>query len=460
MRVPTISLISLIAVAGCSSGPATPDASTDARADTASTPDIVVPTDAPEDRAPIPYDAGPPPSCTVMSSSRRIVDRPGLDHVADPVQLIDTGDGFLVALRAIQMGTSTADAGTDASADARADGSVGDSVLSDRSVILPLSQDGTPSAAVTLFDGAPTRSSAYAPQLHRTPTGIIALHEEVRGNASSPEFLLRVHTSIASTRGVVSETRVARNNVSLPDSARIETGVLALGARIESIGDGGLVSAAPISVHLDFSGMNVRAVDTLLTAIYPTEVFDPHTRTTPEGGAIYAYRRLGRLGFIPFTPNGLLEPTGTFDVPGTNVPLLDDVRAVGDGVIAAWSRNNPGGIAEIHVVIASRSHVLRRETELERFTGEGTTAVSVVPVYGGAALLWRRGVDAQARVRIAVVAPDGTIRVPPQDLIAIPNLEGRVAASAQGRELTIVARDGRTATQWGYSFARVCVPTM
>ena len=98
---------------------------------------------------------------------------------------------------------------------------------------------------------------------------------------------------------------------------------------------------------------------------------------------------------------------------------------------------------------------------LETFSGEGPTQVTVVPAYGGAALLWRRGVDARARVRVAVVAPDGTIRVAPTDLMMAPNIEGKLAATVvNGRELVFVARDGIRSAMWGYSFGRACIPGM
>jgi hypothetical protein len=62
-------------------------------------------------------------------------------------------------------------------------------------------------------------------------------------------------------------------------------------------------------------------------------------------------------------------------------------------------------------------------------------------------------------VRVAVVAPDGTIRVTPTDLVSAPNVTGRLAAVAQGRRVSFVAQDG-TAPAWGYTFGQACLPAM
>jgi len=414
-------------------------------------------TDVAADRGPMPFDAGPPPSCTVMAVARHIIDRPGGDRLSDPAQLLATADGFLVAARYVQERVGAdPDAGAgDASPEG---GTLPVTVLADRSIVIPLAVDGTPRAAVTLRDGVSEGTALSAPRLHRTPNGALALFQEVRGSASAPNFLLRLHATALANDGAIASTRVARERVALPDSTTMAAGIFGTASRVEAVGDGGVVSASPISVLFDTQGMDVRAADVLLTNIWPIELFENRMRTRPDGGAMLVYRRGIQLAFIPFDARGVPEPTGTFDVHGPEVPVLDDATVVGDGVIAGWSRNI-AGTTEVHVVVAGFDHGARLDQELDRFTGEGPTTVSVVPAYGGAALLWRRGVDANARVRVAIVAPDGTVRVPARDLVMAPNIEGRLAVESDGATLTFVARDGIRADRWGYTFGRACVPT-
>jgi hypothetical protein len=447
---------SLLASFACSQ----PNPSGDAHADASATDAVMdtgVRTDVVADRAPTPFDAGPAPSCTVTASVRHIVDRPGGDLLADPAQLLATSDGFLVAARYVQQRVG-ADSDAGAEDASHGGGTIPVTVLADRSIVLPLDADGTPRAPVTLRDGVMEGTAMSAPRLHRTMNGVLALFQEVRGNASAPNFLLRLHAALLANDGSIMSSRVVRERVALPDSTVITAGVFGTTSRVESVTDGGIVAATPISLLLDAQGMDVRPLDVVLTNIWPNELRESRMRARPDGGAMLVYRNGSRLAFIPFDARGVPEPTGSFDVVGPEIPVLDDATVVGDGVIAGWSRNI-AGTTEVHVVVAGFDHGVRLDRELDRFTGEGPTTVSVVPAYGGAALVWRRGVDANARVRIAIVAPDGTVRVPARDLVMAPNIEGRLQVESDGATLTFVVRDGTRPDRWGYTFGRACVPT-
>jgi hypothetical protein len=404
-----------------------------------------------------PFDAGPLPACEETASAWRVVDRPGGDRLSDPAQMLAVDNGFLVSARYIEERFESA--GDGGAGDASPDGAIVPvTVLADRAIVIPLAEDGTARPAVTLLDGASAGTTLSPPRLHRTLAGALALFQEIRGNASSPDFMLRLHGAVIGNDGVAGPARVLRERVSQPDSTAIAAGIFGTASRIESVGDGGIVAATPISFLLDAQGGNVRPADNLLTSAWPLEIFEQRMRTRPDNGAVLVYRGRGTLSFIPFNGQGVPEATGTYDVLGTTIPTLDDAAAVGDAVIAAWSRNI-AGTTEVHVIVAGLDHRLRLDRELERFSGEGPTVVTVVPAYGGAALLWRRGVDGNARVRVAVVAPDATVRVAPTDLVAAPNLEGRIAAVADGRRLSFVARDGIRADRWGFTFGRACLPS-
>jgi hypothetical protein len=400
-----------------------------------------------------PWDAGPVPACEGAPRVRRVIERPGGDRVGDPGEMLAIGGGFLVPGRYVEERLDAPDGGL-------TDG--GNpfirTVTADRSVVIALDRDGNPRPAVTLFDGAPSGASASVPRLHAIGDGVLALSQELRGTASSMDFLLRTRASVLSADGAIRSSAVARERVSLPESSVVSEGVFGVAFRIDAVADGGLVTASPIGLLLDRRGMDARSPDTLLTAVFPSEPRDLRMRPRGDGRALLFFSREGQLGFIPFDGRGVPEPAGTFEVRGATAPSIDDAVSVGDGVIAAWSRTLVGGTTEVRVIVASHGHALRLDRELERFTGEGGTSVSVVPAYGGAAVLWKRGVDAMARIRVSVIAPDGTVRLPPTDLAPAPFAEGRVTASAVGRELSFVVRDGTRSERWGWSFGRACLP--
>jgi hypothetical protein len=443
-------------IAGCSAGSAT-DAGpvADVGRDAQERSDVEV--DAGVDAAPPPYDAGPPPACEGPARVRRVLDRPGGDRVGDPGELLAVGSGFLVPGRYVEERVDAVDGGV---GDGARDGGApfARTVLADRAVVIALDREGAPRPAVTLFDGASSGTSAGVPRLHAAGDGVLALAQELRGNASGGDFVLRTRGAVLGADGTLRRAFVARERVSLPESTTVSAGVFGVAFRIDAVADGGLVTASPIGILLDGQGMDARTPDSLLTAVLPSEPRDLRMRARGDGRALLFYTREGQLGFVPFDGRGVPEPTGSFEVRGSTAPTLDDAVSVGDGVIAAWSRTLVGGTTEVRVIVASHGHTLRLNRELERFTGEGGTSVTVVPAYGGAAILWRRGVDAMARIRVSVVSPDGAVRLEPTDLVSVPAAEGRVSASASGRELSFVVRDGTRADRWGWTFGRACLP--
>ena len=68
-----------------------------------------------------------------------------------------------------------------------------------------------------------------------------------------------------------------------------------------------------------------------------------------------------------------------------------------------------------------------------------------------------RGAGAMARVRVAVVAPDGRVLLEPRDLVPSADSYGRVVAVVRGRSVSLLVRAGVIPARWGYSFARACV---
>jgi hypothetical protein len=242
--------------------------------------------------------------------------------------------------------------------------------------------------------------------------------------------------------------------------------LLGAAVRIDGVTDAG-ATVVPVGMFLAPDGGSLQPGDLTLTGVVPPDLQSAVMRATDDGGAVLFGRTLNppQFGFVRFYAAGNVDPYGFHPVFGAAVPTVPgptafalDAATVSDAIVAVWSRQ-VGGRAEVHVVVAGPSGRLRLDQEVESFAGEGATEASAVPAYGGVALLWKRGVDAAARVRVAVVAPEGTVRVPPTDLVAAPDIDGRVVALADGRTVSFVARDGQNRA-WGYTFGRACIPGM
>jgi hypothetical protein len=433
----------LVFLAGCSGGQRPGDAGPEAA------PDIVVP-DVQDTGPDVPphFDAGPAPACAVTAMARHVIDRPGGDRVAEPSALVPVAGGFLAGLRRFDF--------------APMDGGVLDGgrvpTTRDSTEILPLDPDGTPrSAPITFYDGAPVGTVTDAPLLFPAPSGAYVIFQESRGNASDPDFVLRLRGGTVDAMGRGAAPGVLRERYTRPTMTALADGnLLGVSSRFGAVTDGGIVVATPMSLLLGPDGRNVRSQDVNINTFVPLDATVPVMRPTATG-AVMVMRTGGHVGILRFDATGTLDAHGLSEVRGATIPSLDDAAAAGDGVVAVWSRTQPGGRTEVHVVVSSQQGELRLDRELESFTGEGQTVASAVPAYGGVAVLWKRGVDAAARVRVAVVQPDGVVRLAPRDLVAAPNIEGRVVAVASGRRVDFLVRDGIGARAWGYTFGSACI---
>jgi hypothetical protein len=432
----------LAPLAGCPGGSQQPgDAAPDAAA-TDTAPDIH---DASADVPP--FDAGPRPECTATAQARHILDRPGGDRIADPSALVRVDGGFLAGLRRVDY--------------AAPDGGVTDGgrvpTSRDSIELLALGPDGTPRSGPNMFfDGAPDGTVTDLPLLFATPTGAYVVFQESRGTTRDPDFLLRLRASAVDALGQGALPAELRPRYVRPTMTTLANGdLLGVAAEFGAIGDGGVVGVTPMSMLLAPDGTNLRPRDVSILSSVPLDAADAVMRATEEG-AVMVMRTHGRMGLLPFRAEGIPLPAGILEVRGATVPVLDDAAVAGDGVVGVWSRTQRE-TTEVHVVVASQRGELRLDHELERFEGEGSTSVTAVPAYGGVAVFWRRGLDANARVRFAVVQPDGVVRTPPRDLVAAPGLSGRVLALVDGRRVEFLARDGQTAANWGYTFGTACL---
>jgi hypothetical protein len=323
--------------------------------------------------------------------------------------------------------------------------------------VLALADDGTPRGPATLlYDGAPANATTDNPVLVPSGTGAFLVFQESHGMVGDPGFFVRLRGGVIDAMGMGASPGIFRANYTRPEfTALANQNLFGFSSRVESNSDAGAV-VTPVSMYVTPTGGMIRANDGDLTNIVPPDAQPFVLTPSDDGGAILVMRTGGQLGLLHFSSQGIADAHGLYTLQGTALPVLDDAASVADGVVAAWSRSN-GGTAEVHVLVASDRGALRLDRMLESFMNEGDTVASVVPAYGGAAVLWRRGTGAAARVRFAIVSPDGTVRSEPADLVAAPNVNGRVVAVAHGRRVSFVARDGN-APAWGYTFGQACLP--
>ena len=405
-----------------------------------------------QDSGPTPFDAGPPPPCVTMAGTRHILDRPGNDRVREPSTLAAMqGGGFLVGLRRYDL--APRDAGAP-------DAAAGPAFLTDTVDLIALTEDGSPrGAALRLYDGVGHGTTLDDPLLFPTATGAFVLFREQRGlNASDPSFFIRLRAASVDTVGMGAPSTVLREDYARPNMARLTNGnLLGVASVIQEISDSGIPTISPVSMYLAPDGTNLRN-DVDINSFVPVDAANSVVRATDDGGAVFVARTNNHLGFLRFTPAGVFDSHGIYEVRTATIPRLDDAASAGDGIVGVYTVAI-GARSEVHVIVAGLDTGLRLDRELESFAGEGSTVATAINAYGGVALLWRRGVDANARVRIAVIAPDGTIRVNPTDLVAAANIEGHILAHASGRDISFIVQDGLPPT-WGYTFGRACIPGM
>ncbi len=411
-------------------------------------PDIITETGGVNDAVSPAFDAGPAPACTAMAAARHIVDRPGGDRAQDPSSFVSVTGGYLVGLRRID--SAAPDAGLNDAGRLP--------IVRDSADLLALDADGMPrGTTVSLYDGVPMGTTPDGPLLFSGGSSAFAVFQEVRGTASAPDFMLRLQSTTVDAMGMGPLPTLLRDHYPRPSMAQLgDRNLVGVTVRFDIDPDGGIPTATPTAMYLSPSGMNLRPLDVNINSYVPMDVNEPVMRGADDGGSYYVYRSNGHVGFLRFAPNGVIDPRGAVEVNAPAIGTLDDAASVSDGVIAASSRQS-GTTTEVRVIVSGPRGALRLDRVLETYMGEGPTVATVVPAYGGVAVLWRRGVDAAARVRFAIVAPDGVVRAGPMDLLPAPGIEGRVLAVVDGRTVAFVVRDGM-APRWGYSFGRACLP--
>lgn len=392
------------------------------------------------------FDPGPSPACSEPGSARHVIDRPGGDRVAEPAALVAVSDGFLATARRTDNAAPLPDGTLPPP-------------LRDSVELFALGQDGAPRGQRNAYDARTAGTQVDTPLLFAREGGAIVLFQESRSNASAADFLLQLRGGAVDGAGTGAEPAVLRERYPRPTMTRLNDGtLLGVTSRVAAVTPTGMVTTEPVAMHLRPDGTNV-APDASINAFLPFDVLDAVLRASDDGGARLAYRLNGRLGFLRFRPDGAVDARGPIEVRGSEVPDIDDAVAAGDGLVVVGARA-AGDSAEVRVTVAGDQGDLRLSRVLETVPlSEGLPAPTAYRGYGGAVLLWTRGATANAKIRVAVVAPDGRVLLEPRDLVSSPDSYGRVAAVVNGRSVSLLVRDGVIPSRWGYSFARACVPS-
>lgn len=428
-------------IAACSrtpSGSAT-DAAVDApAADTAAPQDgSSGPVDVGVDVPPVPYDAGPPPSCEGEAVVRTIATSTAGHQDGEVSGLVAYRGGFLSLWRESALRTGTpADGGTAAR---------------DQITLLAVDPNGAAQRAPAVVrDTAGSRVDLSSPTLTPALDGALVLFRESVGFPGDADFSTRVASAVIDASGAPAAPVVIAPNYSDPIATGINAGItVALSSRVVEVLDGGVVVASPGVLRVRTDGPLV-GPPTDVTLFIPAVAENVVLRPENEGAA--AVFRLGSdVRVVRFDRNGLADSSGARVTRNLLIPRIDDGAFVTGAVVIAWSEEL-NGEASISTAVLGLDGALRARRVVDHFPGE-PPAVTVVPSYGGATALWLR---ADGTMRGAVVQPDGIVRTP-FDGPRVEGAAGRVVALGNGRRVTAVVQTGPRGRR-AVGFTRFCIP--
>lgn len=395
---------------------------------------------APGDR-PGPYDAGPPPACSLAAFTRHVLEAsPGVDTL-ELSEIVPLSAGYLLVAR------------QSASRLFPPDGAAPRRDTVDMALVSPL---GVLRAGwATLYDSTSSQSDLSVPTVSRAGDGALVLFRESRGLQGEAEFVTRL-------RGVALGPDGARRGmeVLLPDrgdafAAPLPDGtVLALSSRVVEAPDGGVPTVTPNAVRIRPDGTVVSARGVDLTNVIPITAESVLMRQAP-GGVRAIFRVLVDVHVVRFDAAGIVD-TRVPITRGLDAVRLDDAAVLEAAVVLGWDEARDDQHAIQAAVLDPEGRVLYHGV-LERFTSQSLPSVAVTAVHGGAAVTWIRGTGEAAVLRGAVLQPDGVVRMAPRDLLPVVNADGRLVATGEGRMLVFAARD-RAGSARGVTVGGLCLP--
>jgi hypothetical protein len=396
------------------------------------TKDLPATTDLPTDSEP--FVVGPPPPCTLLTFARHVADQNDNVVAYEPGGIVRIGAGFVVAVRQAvsRGGTAT-----------RRD--VVDAVV--------FGPDGSLLSIPTLYDSTTTMTDLSLPSVVRADDGALVLVRESRGLQGMPGFTTQLRVARIDSRGTLQSPTSVIDNRGDPFAASLPDGTaLVLSPRVVAMPGGNLVAASNVlRMRPDATVFSAVGVD--LTSIIPIEADSVFMRSFAMGAAA-VFRRGVDVQTVRFDAMGLVD-TQTYITRNVDATRIDDVAVFPQGIVAAW--DEPQGMSHtIRVLVARPDGRLILNAVLERFMGSESPVVSVASVHYGAAITWVRGSGATAMLRGAVMQPNGVLRGVAQDLVAIPNADGRLVTVGDGLALTFAARD-QIASIRGLTVGRLCL---
>lgn len=185
------------------------------------------------------------------------------------------------------------------------------------------------------------------------------------------------------------------------------------------------------------------------------EATDLALETRATAGPLLAYRVPPSTGIVvplertlvPMRPQRMV-----FDVPH-----LDDVAVTDDAFALAWSET-AGGTARIGVVVTDAEGRERGRADLDEFDASYEAHVAVVRAWPAFVAVWRSGSGAEARLRAAGLDPYGRLELGPVDLATVPDLDGDLFAASDGSELTVGYRVTPPDAMPSLGITRACGP--
>jgi len=180
-------------------------------------------------------------------------------------------------------------------------------------------------------------------------------------------------------------------------------------------------------------------------------------RPAPDGAVLFS--RLGNdLLQLSFDRDGSVDLRGARRTANLGARRLDDAAVLGDVSVIAWGGTEEG-VSVVRAAVVNRDGGVIARRELDRFTGP-EPIVAVAPAFGGAAVVWLRGVGDTITIRATTLQPDGLVRNAPRDVVRAPRAGGRLhmVVGEGARVATFAAQDIDANGAQGVSLGRSCLP--
>jgi hypothetical protein len=244
------------------------------------------------------------------------------------------------------------------------------------------------------------------------------------------------HAGVAAGDGSVARAAATYREMSTSPFLAVEGEAQPWLLRTDIVLVGGVTGVIPKIVQLDPGGMAIGMERDLMAYLRP-EALDVILETGPSGPFV-AYRAGASTAVVlPLDEGG--SPRST-ERRHDGLPRLDGAAGA-DDAIALVGGDVIAGMGRIEALILDDLGNLRaRHTIATDVPGGADVRAAVVAAYPGFVVIHRSGTGPTAQLRAAGLTTDGTLLLPPRDIVTVPGSIGALTAHAIGPTISVGSR--------------------